>query len=557
MKSILLLVVLNLFYLLDNNSFAQSPDWLWAKSAGGVGHDCGNHVAVDGSGNVCVSGWFSSIAITFGSFTLTNAGNNDMFIVKYDADGNVIWAKSAGGTADDAGNSVTVDNSGYIYVSGWFYSPSISFGSNTLYNADPGSFSGDIFLVKYDANGNVIWARSAGDTGDDLAANNSVDDSGNLYITGIFASSSITFGSITLMNTGNYDMFIVKYDANGNVIWAKSAGGINGDWGYSVSVSGSGNMIYVTGYYDSPTITFGTYTLTNAGNLDMFIVCYDGSGTVVYAKSAGGISWDTGTSVATDASGNAWVIGSFMSPSITFGTYTLTNASMGFYDLFLVKYDASGNVLWAESTGGTGHDFGNSVMTDATGNAYITGSFRSLSIIFGSYTLMNTIEGNGDVFLVKYNGDGNVLWVKSAGGICDDDGWSVAVDNSGNSYVTGSFYSPTIIFGSDTLLNSWNCTSEDMFVTKSEGFNVGINEIDNSKNISIFPNPADGKIILSIPIQLSACSVRILNTEGQELLQQSVNGPNTAINVSSFRAGIYFVKVTGEQTALVKKFIKK
>jgi hypothetical protein len=552
MKTFKLLIVFVICCMVYNNSFAQSPDWLWAKSAGGVGADCGSHVAVDGSGNTYVSGWFSSTAITFGSFTLTNAGNNDMFIVKYDADGNVIWAKSAGGTASDVGSSVTVDNSGYIYLAGYFYSPFISFGSYTLYNSNV--FTSDIFLVKYDADGNVIWARSAGDTGFDESYCNSVDDYGNLYITGIFTSPSITFGSFTLTNNGNIDMFIVKYEANGNVIWAKSAGGINDDWGYSVSVTGSGNIIYVTGYYDSPTISFGTYTLTNAGSEDMFIVCYDVSGTVIYAKGGGGISYDYGYSVATDASGNAYVIGSFMSSSITFGNYTLTNTNIGFSDVFFVKYDVSGTVLWAKSAGGIDYDSGNSVITDATGNAYITGSFMSPSIIFGAFTLTNV--GNRDVFLVKYNGNGNVLWANSAGGICQDDGWSVAVDISGNAYVTGSFHSPTIIFGSDTLLNSWNCSTEDMFVAKSEGFNVGINEINNSKNISIFPNPANENIILSIPIELSACFVRILNIEGQELMQQNVNGHNTTIDVSKLSYGVYFAKLTGERTVMVKKFIK-
>src|ERR1039457_1079471 len=115
MKTFILIVILVICCQVHNNSFAQSPNWLWAKSAGGVGDDRGVHVAVDGSGNVCVTGWFSSATITFGSFTLTNSSNYtiDMYIVKYDESGNVIWAKSAGGEADDAGNSITVDNSGY------------------------------------------------------------------------------------------------------------------------------------------------------------------------------------------------------------------------------------------------------------------------------------------------------------------------------------------------------------------------------------------------------------------------------------------------------------
>src|SRR6185437_4146300 len=173
--------------------------------------------------------------------------------------------------------------------------------------------------------------------------------------------------------------------SSGTVLWAKSAGGGGNDNGYSVSTDAAGNA-FMIGYLFSPAITFGTYTLTNAGAVNMFLVKYDANGNVLWAKKAGGTSNDFGNSVATDAIGNSFVTGSFQSPSITFDTYTLTNTS-GVH-VFIAKYDANGNTLWAKNSGGT-NGAGNSIGTDAIGNVFVTGRFSSPTITFGTYTLNN------------------------------------------------------------------------------------------------------------------------------------------------------------------------
>jgi hypothetical protein len=536
-----ILVSIAIGILLTASLFAQSPDWLWAKSAGGTFDDYGNSVATDANGNTFVCGYFESPSITFGSYTLTNAGGRDIFLVKYDASGNVLWAKSAGGTEDDRGYSVATDANGNCFVTGFFYSSSITFGSYTLTNAG----GSDIFLVKYDASGNVLWAKSAGGTEDDRGYSVATDASGNCYVTGSFHSSSITFGSYTLTNAGYLDMFLVKYDANGNVIWAKSAGGTGDDDGNSVATDANGNC-FVTGSFDSPSITFGSYTLTNAnaGNMDMFLVKYDANGNVLWAKSAGGTDDDEGNSVATDANGNCFVTGGFWSLSITFGSYTLTNANAVNMDMFLVKYDANGNVIWAKSAGGTDDDEGNSVATDANGNCFVTGSFESSSITFGSYTLTNA--GNNDIFLVKYDASGNVIWAKSAGGTDNDWGNSVATDASGNCYVTGGFGSSSITFGSYTLTNA--SADADIFLAKLSNTN-GINDNNlSSDNIVIYPNPNTGAFTLSFTAQQGGeAEINVLNILGKTVYTEKcfIAQDNYAkeINLGKITSGIYILQV--------------
>src|ERR1035437_7007801 len=169
---------------------------------------------------------------------------------------NWLWAKSGKQTAGagfDECNSVSADASGNVFITGTFFSPTLTFGSITLTNVNPSGSTSDVFIAKYDANGNVLWAKSVGGEGD-VCNSISADASGNVFITGWFSCSSITFGSTTLTNTGGEDLFIAKYDAIGNVLWAKNAGGNSFfQHGYSVSADANGN-VFVTGVFDSTTL---------------------------------------------------------------------------------------------------------------------------------------------------------------------------------------------------------------------------------------------------------------------------------------------------------------
>jgi hypothetical protein len=382
MKKICTLLTIGMV-LLGAGAKAQAPNWAWAKKAGGSGNDVSNGVCVDASGNSYVTGYFVSSSISFGTTTLSNGGGLDYFLTKYDVAGNVLWAKGATGVSNDAGVKISLDASGNVYVMGNTNSHTLTFGTITLtlHGYD------DTFIVKYDTNGNVLWAKIAGGTGNDIGQGLSVDGSGNAYICGYFASSSMSFGSITITNAGGNDVFLAKYDPSGNVLWAKSVGGTGDDSANGVGTDASGN-VFITGSFLSSSISFGTTSFTNGGGIDMFTAKYDGSGNVLWAKSATGVSNDVGYDIKADASGNAIVIGTFNSSSLTFGSFPLT--LKGYDDIFLVKYDPSGTVLWAKSAGGTGNDIGVSVAVDQIGNAYLTGYFASPSLSFGSTVLTNS-----------------------------------------------------------------------------------------------------------------------------------------------------------------------
>ena len=463
----------------------SSQNWQWAKSTSGSGTDEGWSVSADASGNVFVAGNFNSNSITFGTTTLTKAGGYcDVFIAKYNATGNILWAKSVGGTGTDVGNGISTDISGNVFITGQFDSPTIMFGSIALTN---GGVTSTIYIAKYDATGNVLWAKSSTGTVSNPTNGYSVstDISGNAFITGYFKSPSITFGTTTLTNVdiagSTYDIFLAKYDASGNVLWAKSAGGTSFEESYSVSSDINGN-VFVTGDFYSSTIVFGSTTLTNAvaggGSYDAFIAKYDANGNVLWATRTGGTGYDEGYSVSSvDAAGNMFVTGWFNSPSIIFGSTTLTNVgSLGSYDAFIAKYDANGNVLWATRAGGTIDDKGYSVSADAGGNVFATGAFDKAFALFPPYptitfgsTVLTPLAGATDpMYIVKYDGNGNVLCASalSSGG---DDAFAISADPFGNVYIGSDFEQNPFVVGSTTLNRTG---TENVFVAKYSCSNI-------------------------------------------------------------------------------------
>ena len=429
--------------------FAQNVNWLLAKKAGGTDLDWGNAIAVDANGNSYITGVFYGSA-TFGTTTLTSSGYGDIFVAKMDSNGNWLWAKKAGGTDYDYGNGIAVNTNGNSYITG-FFGENATFGTTTLTSS--GYYDYDIFVAKLDSNGNWLWAKKAGGTSEDNGLSITFDANGNSYVTGYFESSA-TFGTTTLTSNQYEDIFVAKLDSNGNWLWAKQAGGINDDYGWSISVDDNGNS-YVTGYFGS-SATFGTATLTSSGGSDIFVAKMDSNGNWLWAKKAGGTSEDKGYSIALDDNGNSYVTGVFYG-SATFGTATLT--SSGNYDIFVAKLDSNGNWFWAKKAGGINDDYGWSISVDDNGNSYVTGVFYG-SATFGTTTLISS--GDADIFVAKLDSSGNWLWAKQAGGTNDDQSYSIAVDESRKGYVTG-YFSGSANFGTTTLTSSG---SSDIFISK-------------------------------------------------------------------------------------------
>ncbi|MEP7168334.1 MAG: SBBP repeat-containing protein [Bacteroidota bacterium] len=554
-KIYLLLIML----LSSMTAFSQAPNWLWATSAGNSNYDEGTCIATDNNGFIYVAGIFWSSTITFGSTTLTNlgTGSQDLFLVKYDASGNVIWAKSAGGNSSDYVLNIAVDLTGDVYLTGFFSSPVITFGTISLSLIG----SDDMFVVKYDSTGTALWAKKAGGTSQDWGYDITTNAIGNVFVTGWFSSPTITLSTGTLTNNGfGQDMFLIKYDSGGNIIWAKSAGGNLSDASLGIT-SDSNDNVYITGIFESSTIMFDTITLTNPGSItsDMFITKYDTSGNVLWAKSSGGTERDGGRRIISDAYGNVYVTGSFKSSSITFGSNTLLNFGTNTYDMYVVKYNSLGNVIWAQSAGNTNDDSGFSINTDASGNVYASGFFYGSSITFGSSSLTNMgAVGTVDSYIVKYDSAGNIIWAKGLGGTANDGIYSIATDANNNVYAAGYFVSPSLVLGSITLTNPYIGFS-DVFVAKLSG-TVGIDEhFANENELIIYPNPSIGNFNIYFNDAPRNATVKIFNLLGEEIYADNFTQDvsiikNIQLNTSP---GIYFIRMNADEREYTGKIIIK
>jgi hypothetical protein len=302
----------------------------WIQSAGGTGSDQGTSIAVDGSGNAYITGNFSNTA-TFGTSTVTaQYFDPDVFVAKCNSSGVFQWAQSGGGGGGDSGSGIGVDSSGNVYVTGT-YMGSGTFGTSSI------TMKGntDIFLVKYDNNGVFQWIQTVGNPDYDVSHDLAVDNDGNIYITGNFWGT-VSFGDKAVTSQGGRDLFLTKYDGNGNAIWAKSAGGTNLEAGTGIAVDGMG--VYITGHYSSP-FTFGSKIITSNGhNYDILVAKFNKSnGSAIWAQTAGGTEIDEGTGIALDGNGNVYVVGNYTG-TVTFGKTTKTSQG-DHYDVFVIRID--------------------------------------------------------------------------------------------------------------------------------------------------------------------------------------------------------------------------
>ncbi|HEY6161105.1 MAG TPA: T9SS type A sorting domain-containing protein [Bacteroidia bacterium] len=452
-----------LFIFSIANGFAQSPNFRWAKKGTGSDNDQGYAVCSDGAGNTYITGSFQSASITFGSFTLNNDTTDqtdDMFVVKYDTGGTVVWARSAGSNSYDQGHAISCDGYGNVYVAGVFYGPVFTAGSFTLNNY--GNSSNDIFIVKYDSSGNEVWARNLkGTYSDDV--NGITADYQGCYITGSFQSQSLVVGADSLVN-GNplisTDFYIAHFTNSGNPVWARSAGGSSFDAGYGICSSNYLTSVCVTGYFSSASITFGNTTLNNTNsNQELFVVKYDSMGNALWAKKAGGPGDEAGYGVCSDWSGDVYVSGSFTSPTLTFPNTTASGPGG-----LLLKYSISGTLRW-----GMPSDVNvvSSIAADFfSGAVYTTGQFSGSWVSFGSDTLYNANNnGSSDIFIAKYDSAGGWGWATKAGGTSYDIGTGIALTPAGEVLITGSFQGASASFGSLTLSNT-SPSSADAFAAK-------------------------------------------------------------------------------------------
>lgn len=434
------------------NVCAFSQNWEWTKTAGGPSTDKVTGVTNDHYGNVFITGNFDS-TIAFDSTRLVSAGGTDVFIAKYDPDGVLIWAKQVGGQNDDYSSAISTDITGNCYVTGFFFiqGTTTTFGSTTITQAG----DADMFISKFTAAGNLLWVRNGGSKGEDASFGIATDVSGNSYVTGYFSGTAL-FGTVKVTSMGYSDIFVAKYDAAGNLVWVRSGGGSYQDEAYAVSTDIAGNC-YITGYFTGNSV-FGGAQLSSAGyfDTDIIILKFNPSGLLLWAKRAGGTANDIGYGMDISPNGQIVICGVYQGTKL-FGENVLTR--IGGSNGFVARFETNGKLSWVKSTSGADFSEYRKVSIDATGSSLIAGSISG-EVLFGETKIISA--GGKDACVAKYNSKGELMWVLQGGGPDDDESMSISTDATGNCYSVGQ-YNNSATFGKRNV-SGWSL--QDIFISR-------------------------------------------------------------------------------------------
>lgn len=519
------------------------------------------------------------------------------------------WFRGFGGTDAETAVSIASDGAGGIYSIGTFSGNTV-FGS---YNVSSNG-KGDIYIIKSNAlNGNVLWIRQIGSSGEDNGYGIVCDKAGNVFCTGRF-SGNVSFGTHVLISSGIFDAFVARLEpSSGLVTWAVNTGGTGSDACLGIAADTTGG-IFTCGYFQTKGI-FGTTTLTAVGqNLNAYVTKIDTStGNVLWANGFGSGGYTYPISIACDNTGDVYLTGQF-DGSMLVGTTTLT--AIKYNDVFITKHNAtSGSPVWAVSMGGEGEDIGNAITIGSDNQVYLGGRFeQTLSV--SQVTLVS--EGNADAFVAKLDANiGTLNWITPFGGSSFEQVNGIGHDDSGNIFVTGQ-YNGICNFDGDLMmangnadvficrLNSladvtWNygmggnladsgsgivtdktnavyCTgnfqnamkaeaqsvssngSTDVFIIKIDELTVGLNKNSLEQNsLSVFPNPAHNYITLNSdgnPGQ--QFEIRITDISGREVVaRKRLANPQQKIDISELEPALYFLTYVSGTSRQTIRFIKE
>jgi len=434
------------------SSFAQAPDTMWTRTFGGVRDEMGYSVKQTSDGGYIIAGWTESFA----------ARESDVYLIKTDVDGFAIWEKTYGGMARDVAWSVQQTADGGYIIAGYTY----SFGSG----------DGDVYVIRTDSSGDTLWTRIYGGTSHDGGQSVQITADGGFIIAG----STLSFG------IGQEDVYLVKTDSLGNVMWEKTYGDTLPDYGCSVAKTS-----------DDGYIIAGTLSLT-AGGRDVYLVKTDIDGDTLWTRTYGGIRDEWAGNVQQTADLGYIIVGFTLSFGADYGDY------------YLVKTDADGDTIWTKTYGGEISEWGYSVQQNVDSSYVIAGWSDSY--------------GSCYVYFIKVDAFGDTVWTRTYGGIGVDAGFDMQKTADGGYIIVGS----TTSFGAG---------AEDVYLIKiSPEHGIDEERVETAKCRHFGATIISGS--LSLP-KNKKCKV------------YDITG--RIVSPNNMRSGIYFVEIDGKITRKVVK----
>lgn len=509
-KKFTLLLILSFTFL-----YAQPPIIGWQKCMGGSNGETAEFIKQTPDGGYIMTGESAS---SDGDLTL-NHGGTDYWIVKFNAFGTIEWQKSLGGTASDTSKFIQLTPDGGYIVCGQTYS-------------NDGDVSGnhnfwDSWVIKLSATGTVEWKKTYGGPGsDDTTRIKSTADGGYIMV-----GECETNGGDVTGNHGQLDFWIVKINASGNIQWQKSLGGTNNESASDIQVTADGGYI-VSGF----SFSINGDVTGNHGDVDSWIVKLSSSGALQWQKTYGGSGREYANSIRNTNDGGYIVTGRTAS---TDGDVT---ANHGGNDYWVIKLNATGNIQWQKTFGGSGEDISRQIENTADGGYVITGYSNSAD---GDVT---GNHGDYDYWIIKLDAAGNLQWQKSVGGTGSDKAYALAIDFNGDYMVAGRTTS-----NDDDITGSHGGIS-DCWIVKLVPDGLSTTAFEKAP-ITIYPIPVGDTLQLQTPTYTTITKVKITNLSGQIVLEENQN--STSINVENLIKGMYILEALSVTEKYIYKFIKQ
>lgn len=413
------------------------------------------------------------------------AGGQDMFLIKTDSNGDNQWTRAIGGTADETVNSIIQTADGGFIIAGNTY----SFGAGL----------NDFYIVKTNSSGSILWAKSIGGTGNDNAYS----------ITTTVDSAYVAVGLTTSAGAGDRDILAVKLDKNGNIVWTKTYGGTGDDRANSIQQTIDGGFV-ISGVTNS----FG------AGSYDFNLIKIDASGNLSWEKTFGGTGDEWAYSIQ-PTTGSGFILAGY---STSFG--------QGGSDYYLVKTNSVGDTIWTRTFGGAMAEIGTFAKQTSDNGYAVIGYGQSFAV--GSY----------DFHFVKTDSNGN--------GICNQNSTNTVVNNP-----TSTVTTPSLTVLSGGISNSASSTVSGGATINSLCTNVGIQLPKQAEpSFTFYPNPARQYFHISLPSH-QTFNLKVVDITGHIVYNNNKATSNITVDCSNFSSGVYFVKAVNERTVLMGKLIKQ
>ena len=559
----------------------------WGTYYGGTGDDFSYSCITDALGNVYMTGYSTStISIaTAGAHQTTFGGNNDAYLVKFNSAGVRQWGTYYGGAGDDYGVSCISDALGNVFVSG-FTDSNTNIATAGTHQTNFGGGIYDAYLVKFNSAGIRQWGTYYGGAGNDFGSSCSTDALGNVYVSGYTDSNtniSTAGAHQTAFGGGIYDAYLVKFNSAGVRQWGTYYGGTGDEFGNSCNTDVSGN-VYMTGYSTS-TISIATAGAHQAafggGTNDAYLVKFNSAGVRQWGTYYGGTGDDDGVSCIADAYGNVYMAGETDSNTniATSGTHQTTFG--GNFDAYLVKFNSAGVRQWGTYYGGTGDDFGNSCIIDASGNVCMSGDTDSNTNIATAGAHQTTYGGTfEDAFLVKFSdcieinpiatvnatacaGAALNFTASISGTITPTYSWSGPNSFTSNIQNPSITNAGTVNIGVYTLtVNNGGCVETTTTQVSSVSACTGINQLvlsTSDYNFLVYPNPSKGVFNIECkdtdPNSLKV--IEVADALGRILISDKINKAAYELNLTNYLNGIYFIKVIENGKTKTVKVVKE